>query len=535
MVNAMMKSLSIALMVATCTGTLLPDSAMAADPAVVSTQYGRVSGVRQGGSHAYLGLPFAQPPVGDLRWRAPAKPDGWTGVRDGSKFAANCYQAEARRFGPYTPEFMIDAGPVSEDCLYLNVWSPAQGGSNLPVLVWIHGGGFGGGSGSIPIYSGDRLAAKGAVVVTVNYRVGAFGFLAHPELTAESPNRTSGNYGLLDMVAALEWVQGNIARFGGDPTRVTVAGQSAGAMAINALILSPNAKGLFSRAITESGTGGGSTAIPLQEAERGGETLVGLIGTKTLADLRRAPAALILKESGSGPPVPGAPPRPRMVPVFDGKVVVGDPNDPTTQPIVRVPQLSGYNRDEGRGVTLGQKSTPAAFEESVRARFGTLAERVLAVYPHANDTEATQSAYLLPRDAATVTHALFGQARMQSAGRPFYPYLYEHVYPGPESAIFGTFHTSEVPYVFGILDQQGRPFTAEDRRISDEMQAYWLNFMRTGDPNGNGLPTWPASRGEVLEVMGLGDRAGVRPATASPERAAVLREYVKVSGYRAFL
>ncbi len=221
-----------------------------------------------------------------------------------------------------------------------------------------------------------------------------------------------------------------------------------------------------------------------------------------------------------------------MVPVFDGKVVVGDPNDPTTEPIVKVPQLSGYNRDEGRGVSLGQKSTPAAFEESVRARFGGIADRVLAVYPHANDSEATQSAYLLPRDAATATHAVFGQARTQSAGQPFYPYLFEHVYPGPEAAMFGTFHTAEVPYVFGILDQQGRPFNAEDRRISEEVQAYWLNFMRTGNPNGKGLPTWGASRADALEVMGLGDKASSRPAASSPERATVLREYVKAAGYR---
>ena len=467
------------------------NSAQATEPPVVSTAYGRVSGVLQGDSHAYLGLPFAKPPVGDLRWRAPAKADSWTGVRDGSKFPANCYQAEARRFGPYTPEFMIDNSPVSEDCLYLNVWVPRNGGSALPVLVWIHGGGFGGGSGSIPIYNGARLAAKGAVVVTVNYRVGAFGFLAHPELSAESTDQTSGNFGLLDNVAALEWVKGNISRFGGDPARVTVAGQSAGAMAINALLLSPRAKGLFSRAITESGTAAGTVLLGIKDAEREGEKLMSLVGTRTLADLRKAPAALILEKSGSGPPQPGVPPGPRLAPTIDGKIVLHDPNDPQAAVVVSVPQLSGYNRDEGRGVSLGRTSTPEAFAKSVRDGFGSYADRVLAVYPHATEKEATQSGYLLPRDVATITHAIFGQMRTQSTGQPFYAYLFDHPHPGSESALYGAFHTSEVPYVFGVLDQQGRPFTADDRRISEEMQAYWLNFMRTGNPNGSGLRIGP--------------------------------------------
>jgi len=527
-------AMGVALLLAACSKSPSPEPAQPAGPAVISTAYGSVSGIVEGGSHAYLGLPFGKPPVGELRWRAPEKPEAWTGVRDGSKFGANCYQAEARRFGPYTPEFMIDSSPVSEDCLYLNVWTPAQGGTRLPVLVFIHGGGFGGGSGSIVIYNGARLAAQGAVVVTVNYRVGAFGFLAHPALR-EGPDGTSGNYGLLDMVASLEWVRDNIAAFGGDPASVTVAGQSAGAMAINALLVSPQAQGLFHRVITESGTAGGRVAVPLDEAERSGSGLADKLGARTAAELRAVSAAALLEASGSGPPQPGAPPRPRLVPVVDGKVVVSDPNDPRVAPLSKVPQMSGYNRDEGRGVTLGQSSTPADFMAKVRERYGAFANRILEAYPHATDAEATQSAYLLPRDTTTVTHAVFGQLRSQSSGQPFYPYLFEHVYPGPESAQFGTFHTSEVPYIFGVLDIEGRPFTEEDQRVSRQWQAYVLGFMRTGKPEAADLPPWPASRSESLSIMGLGDQPGERAAASSPEREAILRDYVNATGFTAFL
>jgi para-nitrobenzyl esterase len=501
---------------------------------VVATVQGQVSGVRQAGAEAFLGIPFARPPVGALRWREPMKLEPWRGVRDGSKFGANCYQAPAQRFGPYTPEFMIDASPVSEDCLYLNVWRPAGGGKDLPVLVWIHGGGFGGGSGSIPIYDGARLAAKGAVVVTINYRVGAFGFLAHPALSAESPLGTSGNYGLLDMIAALQWVRDNAARFGGDPVRVTVAGQSAGAMAINGLMLSPFAKGLFARAVAESGTAAGSVVIGRADAEREGQALATKLGASTAADLRRLPAQAVLDASGAGPPVAGAPPRPRLGPVVDGKVLPADPNDPTRPLSVNAPFLTGYNRDEGRGVTLGQASTPAAFEQAVRAGFGPFADRVLALYPHATDAEATASAALLPRDMVTTTLAAWAQARARVSGQRLYVYLFEHPYPGPEAAQFGTFHTAEVPYLFGVLDQQGRPFTDDDRRISDRVQAYWLKFMRSGDPNGQGLPAWPAARDGALEVMRLGDRFAAEPAASTPERLTLLREVVAAQGYAAF-
>ncbi len=501
----------------------------------VKTAGGMISGKAEHGSNAYLGIPYAKPPVEDLRWRAPAAAAAWSGVRDGSKFAASCYQAPPGRFGPYTAEFTHDGLPVSEDCLYLNVWAPANGAKNLPVLVWIHGGGFGGGSGAIPIYNGARLAAKGAVVVTINYRVGAFGFLAHPDLSAESPRGTSGNYGLLDMVAALRWVRDNAASFGGDPGRVTVAGQSAGAMAINDLMMSPEADGLFSAAIAMSGTAAGRVVTPLASAEVIGQSLAVRVGAASAKDLRKVSAKAILDASGAGPPVAGAPPRIMLVPVVDGKVVTADPNDPTKPVSVKVPFVTGYMRDEGSGVTVGQSTTPVAFEKAVQARFGAFAERVLALYPHGSPQEATASADLLSRDMVTATLSSWAEARVKTAGQPIYLYSFEHPYPGPEAGVFGSFHTAEVPYLFGVLEQPGRAFTDKDRLISDRMQAYWLGFMRSGRPASQGSPAWPAVREGDALVMRLGDRFSPQPAASSSVRLALLREVVAAQGYQAFL
>jgi para-nitrobenzyl esterase len=514
--------------------------ATAADNApVVMSDLGLVAGIRRGDSNAYLGIPFAKPPVGALRWRPPAAPDSWTGVRDGTHFGANCYQAPAARFGPFTHEFMIDRTPVSEDCLYLNLWTPARSLSGLPVLVWIHGGGFGGGSGSIGIYDGARIAAKGAVVITINYRVGAFGFLAHPGLTAESPRATSGNYGLLDMIAALHWVQRNAAHFGGDPAHVTIAGQSAGAMAINDLLVAPDAKGLFAGAIAESGTAASAEVlVTLSQAEAEGRTLAAKVGANSAADLRRMSAEVILKASGSGPPLPGAPRPLRMVPNMDGKVIVGNPNDPATPLSVNVPLLTGYNRDEGHGVTIGVQSSPAAFARAVHDRLGAQANRVTALYPHQTEPEATVSANLWSRDMVAVTLLAWAQVRTRSSGERVYPYIFEHIYPGPESERYGSFHTSEVPYVFGVLNRSDRPFDKRDDRISEQIQAYWLNFMHTGNPNGSNLPPWPAvdadTPASAWQVMSLGDHFGARAAAFTPQRCKILGEAIAKGPYAAF-
>jgi para-nitrobenzyl esterase len=494
--------------------------------AVIATEQGRVSGVPDLASDAYLAIPFARPPVGPLRWRPPEAPAVWNGVRDGSHFSANCYQAPATGFGPFTPEFMAD-GPVSEDCLYLNVWKPTGPAKNLPVLVFIHGGGLGGGAGSIPIYNGARLAAKGAVVITINYRLGAFGFLAHPELTAESPRKTSGNYGLLDTIAALKWVRANVSCFGGDPANVTVSGQSAGAMLVNDLLMSPEAKGLFSAAIAESGTGAGIAAPPLAAAEAVGVEFAGKVGAHSLADLRAAPASTILEFSGAGPPKPGEPRRLGFVPTADGKVITANPNNPRAEISVDVPFLTGWNRDEGAGLSGMTKSTsPAQFESAVRGVYGSFAERVLAAYPHANDAEATQSANLLPRELTLASLALWAEARTTTSGQRVYVYQFAHTYPGPDSAEYGAFHTAEVPYIFGVLDQQGRPFNDADRAVSEQMQAYWLGFMTTHKPTAPGRPAGPPIEAGRLRILQLGDTSEVRPAVSTPERLAILKAFI---------
>ncbi|HEX4097160.1 MAG TPA: carboxylesterase family protein, partial [Caulobacteraceae bacterium] len=265
---------------------------------------GALQGARQGGADAYLGIPFAAPPVGELRWHAPLPAKAWSGAHDATHFGASCWQAvSAKGFGPWTHEYVVD-GPVSEDCLYLNVWTPARSGAGRPVLVWFHGGGFSQGSGSVPIYDGAHLAAQGVVVVTVNYRLGVLGFFAHPELTREASGGATGNYGLMDMIAALKWVRANAAAFGGDPGAVTIAGQSAGGMAVHDLIVSPLAKGLFQRAVIESGLPGVAPNQPLADAEAAGVAFAKAHGAADLAALRAmSPAQLSQGARGSFAPM----------------------------------------------------------------------------------------------------------------------------------------------------------------------------------------------------------------------------------------
>ena len=472
---------------------------------------GRVSGVVTSGIAAFKGIPFAAPPVGELRWKAPQPVPAWTGVKAATTFAPGCIQdvALAKLFG--APD------AVSEDCLYLNVWTPAKAGSErLPVMVWIYGGSFTSGMTSIPAYDGAPLAEKGVVLVSVAYRVGAFGFLAHPELTKES-GKGSGNYGLQDQIAALRWVRDNIAAFGGDPTRVTIFGESAGGMSVSMLAASPLARGLFHRAISQSGghfgparTGviAGATSPPLRVAEGIGQAFMKGLGAADLAAARQLPAEKV--RAAVGPGLQGA-----FWPVFDGDVLPGDQYELYQATRFNdTPILIGWNSDEG--VTFaGGVTTRAALEALLRGGYGAHAEPLLAVYPHATDAEATQSMRNLLRDT-TFGWPTWAWAMLQSKhGRgTAYVYYFDHRTPLSPN---GAGHAAEIPYVFRTLGRftgpaalvgQPRP---EDYAMADLMSSYVVNFARTGDPNAPGLPRWPAFTEASQSVMHFDAKPSARP------------------------
>ena len=467
---------------------------------------GDISGIpaSRPGVRAYLGIPYAQPPVGELRWRAPRALVGeWPTRRIADRFGPSCMQGPNTPFGPWTAEFLL-LGPVSESCLFLNVWTAARTGERRPVLVYVYGGGFSSGSGDVPVYDGAPLAEKGLVVVNMNYRVGALGFLAHPELTAE--NGASGNYGLLDQVAALEWVRENIAAFGGDPRRVTVAGQSAGAMSVYLLTASPMAKGLFHRAVIESGPGGlaamgvptGSGTVRTRaDAEADGVRYANALGARNLSELRRLPAS---KFVGGGAGV-------RFGPVVDGRFLTENPaatfaagrqND--------VPTVTGLNADEGSASPTYGRMTAEQFRQQAAQRWGERAPQFLAAYPAATDADARRAQIESGRDAGVAgVQRLLGE-RAATARTPAYAYFFDRVLPWPERPEFGAFHTSEVPYVFGTLDKLKRPWTDVDRKLSATVMGYWANFAATGDPNGEGLPRWPAFTPQQPVLLRLGER-----------------------------
>jgi len=474
----------------------------------IQTRAGLVTGTASTlpGVRTYLGVPFAAPPVGNARWQPPHALAAWSGILAADHFSASCMQPGPSAFGPRTLEFLL-RGPVSEDCLYLNVWTAAKPADRRPVLVYVYGGGFGSGSGDVPVYDGARLAAKGLVVITINYRVGALGFLAHPELTAESAQHASGNYGLLDQVAALEWVRDNVAAFGGDPNRVTASGQSAGAMSVALLTVSPLARGLFHRAIVESGPGGLAAmgvagtrglARPLADAERDGVAFATAKGASSLAALRALPASEFARAAG------------RFGPVVDGLFIQDDMAALVASGRQHdVPMLTGLNADEGSASPGYGHVSADQFKRQAAQRYGERAKEFLARYPAGSDTEAGASQKSSARDAgmAGVQQMLIERGR--TARSPAFAYYFDRAIPWPEHPEFGAFHTSEVPYVFGTLDVLARPWEAVDRQLSDVMMAYWVNFATRGNPNGPGLPAWPSFNPAKPGLMELGVKVGV--------------------------
>lgn len=478
----------------------LPAVHAADQPAPVMTQSGLVQGVAETDLTVYRGIPFAAPPIGDLRWRPPQPTASWEGIRDATTFAPDPYQGDG-------------SGNVSEDCLYLNIWTPAASpDAQLPVLVWIYGGGFSFGSTSTPVHNGEHLARKGVVLVSINYRVGPLGFLAHPELSAESPHHVSGNYGLLDQIAGLKWIQANIAKFGGNPDRVTIFGESAGGIAVSMLCASPEAKGLFHGAISQSGGSFGphrTTTYPgenmrlLAEAEQAGVAFARRAGVDSIAAFRQLPPDKIPAGFGSG----------AAWPIVDGWIIPGDQftlyeeghyND--------VPVLLGYNSDEG--LSFSREKTPAEYAANVHTRYGPFAERLLTAYP-AGETSVPKTARDLMRDAAFGWHT-WSWARLQvrtGDSKVFLYYFDQHPARPADSpqADHGMPHGVDVPYVFQTLDPRDPNLTDGDRAISETVATYWTNFAKHGDPNGPAVPAWPVFTNAQPRAMYFHDVATPGP------------------------
>lgn len=478
------------------TETIKLDSGVIADVAADS------SGVR-----LFKGIPFAAPPTGDQRWRRPSPVKPWEGVRQAQDWGPRCMQSN--RLG----DIDSDNKRMEEDCLYLNVWTPAKSATNkLPVMVWIHGGSNNVGAGSQPDYNGNNLATKGVIVVTINYRLDVFGFLAHPELTKESGSNASGNYGLLDQIAALEWVQKNIAAFGGDPTQVTIFGESAGAFDVSLLMVSPFAEGLFARAIGESG--GALTPIPtfgakpLQVGEADGIKFGQAMGANSLTDLRAKSAQDVLQAAINSPINFG-------FGVVDGYVVPEHPAKAYAQGKLNgVPLLVGWNQDEGTlfAARLAKwgPDTPS-YTDRIRAQFKDQADAVLKLYPPGATQDEDRVTYAALLGDEIISYGAWAWAERASSTTPTYRYHFTRRPPGaPELSVYpltgpGVYHSAELYYVFGNLQIRDWPWETDDRRLADAMTSYWVNFAKTGNPNGDGLPQWPAYKpGGDGQVMQLG-------------------------------
>jgi para-nitrobenzyl esterase len=477
----------------------------------VRTADGLVSGVpgRLEGVAAFKGIPFGAPPTGALRWKPPQPVPAWDGVRPGDKFGPACIQPRQPQRVPNNRAVDLpDSPPMSEDCLYLNVWTPATAASvKLPVMVWIYGGAYTEGAGSSPYNQGDTLAAKAVVVVTFNYRLGALGFLAHPELTAESPHHASGNYALTDVLAVLKWVQQNIAAFGGNPDNVTIFGESAGAAISAALVGTPAGKGLFQRAISESGLWMGLNLAPMHSRESAEQQTVKVasdMGASSLAALRALPA----EEAATKLPKQGM--------IIDGWVI---PEDLTRtfaegrQNAVDI--LAGSNRDEGSfAAGFGPPMTAQRWKDTAAQRWGDAATLGLEAYPARDDAQAAaHNTGIFADNMAWITR--FYAARQRAIGRRAYVYLFVHEPPYAEGARnLGVCHTCELPYVFDNLgtlrlypDSSSPELalaSATDAKVAAMTSAYWINFAKTGDPNGRGLPKWPVfediAKGPVMQL-----------------------------------
>lgn len=473
----------------------------------VTVTSGTVKGKQDGPVRAFLGIPYAAPPIGDRRWKAPVAPAKWTGVRKATEFGARCVQA------PVFEDMQFRDSGNSEDCLFLNVWTAARSAdTHLPVMVWIHGGGFAAGASSEPRQDGAVLAQQGVVVVSMNYRLGIFGFFVHPELAKESGRNAAGNYGLLDMMASLHWVRDNIRAFGGDPGNVTIFGESAGSFAVSDLMASPLAKGLFHKAIGESGGAFSRTGLALEtlaaREEKDSKFAAATLGVQTLAELRAMPAQKLLDASWK----PGRENNFKFSAVVDGYFLpetvasifnAGKQND--------VPLLAGWNHDEG---TFAKESAIESLKATAQKDFGEKAADFLKLYPADNLAQALRSAQDYAGDEFIAWSTWrWMEAQSETGKQPIYRYRFDLAPPtdptGPQQ---GAYHSAEIEYVFGQLDSKPHmDWRPADRQLSKQMQQYWTNFARSGDPNGSGLAKWPpyASAGG-WQVMFLDETSEAR-------------------------
>ncbi|MBV9266900.1 MAG: carboxylesterase family protein [Acidobacteriaceae bacterium] len=498
----------------------------------VRTEAGIVDGdaSADGKIHIYKGIPYAAPPVGPLRWQPPQPAAHWDGIRKATEFGHRCMQGHI-----FADMVFRDPGP-SEDCLNLNVWTPAiSPDAKLPVMVWIYGGGFQAGASSEPRQGGENLARKGVIVVSMNYRLGIFGFFSHPELTKESPHHASGNYGLMDQAAALDWVQRNIAAFGGDPGNITIFGESAGSMSVSAQMASPLAKRSFKQAIGESGAVFmlNPPMPPVRETEHIGLEFAKSIGANTLRELRSRSAddllQAALKMNGGF----------RFWPNVDGYFF---PEDPAAiysgGKQAHVALLAGWNQDEQsyQGFLGKADATPDAYAAQVRSKYPEDADQVLKIYPGKTGQEVKDSARALASDQF-IAYSTWKWLDLQvkTGQAPVYRYHFEQAPPASATEPDrGAYHSADILYVFQTLDSENRPWTDRDRKLSDMISSYWTNFAKTGNPNGPGMPEWPGYTKPAYDVMhlicGQGDQA---PHAATDEHRARYEFLDRVARERA--
>ena len=473
------------------------DGAQAAAP-TVTIDSGKLAGNERDGMMSFLGIPYAAPPTGDLRWRAPQPAKAWQGTRQATEFGPVCRQ---------TAEWV--KMPQSEDCLTLNVWAPPRKkGKSYPVLIWIHGGGLTSGYGSEwGPEAGKSIVQRGVILVSINYRLGIFGFLSHPELSAESPDHASGNEGFRDQIAALQWVRRNIAAFGGDRDQVTIAGESAGGSSVVALTLSPLARGLFRRGIAESGVVGAFP--PKAMAEKSATDLGQRFKAPHIESLRKLSAEDLLKEKW------------QAIPDLDGAVFTEQPQQSFAAGHQNsVALLLGWNADEGDDLAadaFGAKEIgPVLYESQLHKMFGPqIPPVVLAQYPGRTDAQATESARRLITDMIGLGHFSWATMQQKTRTQPVYLYFYVHSPAEPPADRPCTYgckagHTAEIRFAYGHLWREQRAWTADDLAMQQRMLAYWTNFAKTGDPNGESLPKWPRFDGTSDTVQRLGSTAEVK-------------------------